>query len=140
MSAPTVLMINSDADWCERICRLLEPLGIQVTAAADEAAAVEALEHGVVPSVVLVDVADYAHRDRQSAQRLRCTLALEDAVVVQVRKNAPLDNLLLLLMNTTSPAVGGPAAGAPAAVAQNPPGSLLSVALLPGTIPAVSMS
>ncbi|HUE88115.1 MAG TPA: hypothetical protein VMO26_18740 [Vicinamibacterales bacterium] len=55
MNAGPVLLVDHDAEWCEQVCRFLEPHGYQVIAVWTRAVVLESLADHRLPSAVLVE-------------------------------------------------------------------------------------
>lgn len=104
MSARPVLLVDSDKEWCARVCRYLELHGIEVVTAASVGSVARTVDQVGEPSAVVMDLAErIASADAVAA--LRADGLLRDVPVAYVNKAAALDALLLLV---AAPARGEP--------------------------------
>ena len=99
MSARPVLVVDSDKEWCAHVCRILEPHGIPVIAAADLGGLMATMDQVERPRAVVMDI---AHRRDNSAavSEMRSDLAWRGIPVGYVKKSAALDALLMLVASS----------------------------------------
>jgi DNA-binding response OmpR family regulator len=93
MKARPVLLVDSDAEWCARICRFLEPHGIGVVVAANLDTAAQMAE-AETPRALLMDAAT-RHQSGSAVAALRDDIP--NVPVGYLKKSAALDALLLML-------------------------------------------
>ena len=97
MNARPVLLIANDAEWCERVCRFLEPHGIPVVAVETVDAAAHRLPlMEETPTAIVIDSASRLENGR-AVSLLRRQATLTDVAVGYMKTSAALDALLLML-------------------------------------------
>ena len=101
MNARPVLLIATDAEWCARVCRFLEPHGIAVVTAENVHTATAHLLQMEKPSALLMDHA-VRWENRSALTLLRQHATLSDVPVGYMKKSAALDALLLMLTPTAA--------------------------------------
>jgi DNA-binding response OmpR family regulator len=101
MNARPVLILDSDAEWCERICRFLAPHGIETFTAADVTSAAATISSTGKPAAVVMESS--ARGNGEAVSQLRRVSDLNGVPVGYLRKNAALDALLLMLGSSATP-------------------------------------
>lgn len=97
MSTRPVLLIDHDADSCERICRLLESHGFNVVAVSSGTAALERLDTLEMPVAVLMNLASPAADTEAFYAAMRQLSPFDHVPLVKVNEAAALEYLPLLL-------------------------------------------
>ena len=97
MSTRPVLLIDHDAESCERICRLLESHGLNVVQVPDGATALECLTALETPVAVLMNLATPAADTQAFYAAMRELPPFDRVPLVKVNNAAALDYLPVLL-------------------------------------------
>ena len=101
MAARPVLVVDSDKDWCAHVCRILEPHGIPVVAAADLNGIVATMDQVDKPRAVVMNIAH--RRDNSPAvSAMRSDVAWRGIPVSYVKESAAFDALLMLVSSNTA--------------------------------------
>ena len=101
MTARPVFLIDQDREWCESVCRFLEPHGITVVARNNLNDALRAVGECGQPRAFVMDIA--TRRDHQSdVLTLRSNGTLRHIPVGYVNKTAALDALLLMVTSSAA--------------------------------------